>query len=152
MPNNFFDTSALGKHYHTEVGTPKVEAILQDPTAQHFVSRLGTVEMLSVFAGKVRAGVISVTVFEKLRRRFLTELTTGFLHTVRMTGFHYEEAQRLVRKHGATRRLRTLDALQLAVALDLRSKGAIDQFICADKPLLSLAASEGFVVVDPEVP
>ena len=68
MPNNFSDTSALGKHYHPEVGTPKV------------------------------------------------------------------------------------DALQLAVALDLRSKGALDQFICADKVLLGIAASEGLTVVDPEIP
>lgn len=152
MPNNFFDTSALGKHYHPEVGTLKVDAILREPTSQHFISRLGAVEMLSVFAGKVRAGVLTLPAFDVLRRRFLTDLTNRLLQAIRMSGFHYDEAQRLVRKHGPSRRLRTLDALQLAVALDLRTKGALDQFICADKVLLGIAAREGLTVVDPEFP
>jgi hypothetical protein len=69
-----------------------------------------------------------------------------------MTGFHYQEAQRLVRKHGPTSRLRTLDALQLAMALDLRTRGLMDRFVCADKVLLAVAAGEGLSVVDPEKP
>ena len=56
MPNNFFDTSALGKHYHAEVGTPKVEATLSEAGARPFLGCLGAVEILSVFAGKVRTG------------------------------------------------------------------------------------------------
>src|SRR5438445_9734952 len=143
MPNNFFDTSALGKHYHPEVGTRKVDAILREPSSQHFLSRLGAVEMLSVFAGKVRTGVLTLPAFETLRRRLLTDLTHRLVQAIRMTGSHYDEAQRLVRQYGPSRRLRTLDALQLAVALDLRTKGALDQFICEDKVLLGIAASEG---------
>jgi hypothetical protein len=40
MPNNFFDTSALGKHYHAEVGTPKVEALINEPGSRLLISRL----------------------------------------------------------------------------------------------------------------
>jgi hypothetical protein len=86
MPNNFFDTSALGKHYHPEVGTAKVDAALSEPGAHHFISRLGVVEMLSVFAGKVRAGVIAAADFDALRRRFLTDVTHRLFQVVRMTG------------------------------------------------------------------
>jgi predicted nucleic acid-binding protein len=152
MPNNFFDTSALGKHYHTEIGTAKVEAILAQANSRQLISRLGVVEVLSVFAGKVRTGTITIAAFDTLRRRFFTDLTRRVFEVVRMTGWHYEEAQRLVRKHGPARRLRTLDALQLAVALDLRAKGVIDQFICADKALLATASGEGLPIVDPEQP
>jgi hypothetical protein len=152
MPNNFFDTSALGKHYHPEVGTAKVDAALGEAGANHFISRLGVVEMLSVFAGKVRAGVITATDFDALRRRFLTDVTHRIFHVVRMTGSHYQEAERLVRQHGATQRLRTLDAIQLAVALDLRGLGLIDRFVCADRNLLAVAALEGLLVMDPEQP
>ncbi len=152
MPDNFFDTSALGKHYHTEMGTPKVEAILAVAGSRHIISRLCAVEILSAFAGKVRTGAITVADFEKLRRRFFTEITNRVFHAVRLTGLHFQEAQRLVRKHSPTQRLRTLDALQLAVALDLRARGAINQFICADKGLLAVAALEGLSVVDPEQP
>ena len=152
MPNNFFDTSALGKHYHAELGTPKIEALLGEAGAHHFISRLGVVEILSVFARKVRTGAVVAADFERLRRRFLTELTTRMLKAVRMTGFHYQEAQRLVRKLGPTTNLRTLDALQLAVALDLHRQGTIDNFVCADKALLAVAKGEGLTVIDPEQP
>jgi predicted nucleic acid-binding protein len=152
MPNNLFDTSALGKHYHAEVGTPKVEALLAQASSRHFISRVGAVEILSVFAGKVRTGTITVADFETLRKRFFTELTNRVIQVVRVTGFHYQEAQRLVRKHGLTQRLRTLDALQLAVALDLHTKRVVDQFICADQSLLAIAASEGITTVDPQSP
>jgi predicted nucleic acid-binding protein len=152
MPNNFFDTSALGKHYHAEIGTPKVEALLAETGSRHFISRLGAVEILSVFAGKVRTGTIAVADFEILRKRFFAELTNRIFHAVRMTGFHFQEAQRLIRQYGPTQRLRTLDALQLAVALDLRGKGLLDQFICADRVLLAIAAGEGLATIDPEEP
>jgi hypothetical protein len=44
MADNFFDTSALGKHYHHEVDTPTVDQLLADQGARHFVSRLTVVE------------------------------------------------------------------------------------------------------------
>ena len=152
MPNNFFDTSALGKHYHAEAGTPKVEALLATASSRHVIAGLGAVEILSAFAGKVRTATITVADFEKLRRRFFGDLTNRVFRAVRITGFHFQEAQRLIRKHGPTQRLRTVDALQLAVALDLRVQGVIDQFICADKALLAVAAGEGLTVVAPEQP
>jgi PIN domain nuclease of toxin-antitoxin system len=59
MPDNFFDTSALGKHYHQEVGSTRVDQILADQGSRHFISRLTVVEIQSVFAKKVRTGVLS---------------------------------------------------------------------------------------------
>jgi hypothetical protein len=56
MARYFLDTSALLKHYHTEIGTPKVRAILPEPGAELLISRLALVEMLSAFATKVRTG------------------------------------------------------------------------------------------------
>ncbi|HLG15765.1 MAG TPA: type II toxin-antitoxin system VapC family toxin [Blastocatellia bacterium] len=73
MPDYFFDTSALGKNYHYEVGTPRVEQLLKEPGARHFISRLRVSEIQSVFAGKVRAGVISESDYRTLRHRFLTD-------------------------------------------------------------------------------
>lgn len=53
MPNYFFDTSAISKNYHNEVGTPKVEQLLMEPSTRHFISRLSVIEIQSVFAGKL---------------------------------------------------------------------------------------------------
>ena len=47
--------------------------------------------------------------------------------------------------------MRTLDAIQLAVALDLRSKGVLDIFVVADKILAELAMLDGLPVLNPEV-
>lgn len=107
MPDYFFDTSALGKNYHNEVGTPKVEQLLKEPGAHHLISRLSVIEIQSVFAGKVRAGVISESDFRTLRRRFVTDITRRRLDVVRLTGFHYQEAERLIRKHAMSYSLRT---------------------------------------------
>ena len=152
MPNNFFDTSALGKHFHSEIGTPKVDVILYNPGSRHYISRLGAVEILSVYAGKVRSGLITPADFELLRKRFTAELAGRFFLTVRILAVHFQAAQSLIQRHALTQRLRTLDALQLAVALDQHGKGLIDRFICVDKVLCTVAASEGLAVIDPEAP
>jgi predicted nucleic acid-binding protein len=152
MANNFFDTSALGKHYHPEAGTARVNQLLQEPASRHFVSRLSVLEIHSVFAGKVRTGVINSADFQLLRRRFLADLTKRKFELVRMTGQHYQDAERLIQQYAPVQSLRTLDALQLAVALDMRRRVGVDRFVCADRRLLAVAAAEGLTVVDPEQP
>ena len=49
-------------------------------------------------------------------------------------------------------RLRTLDALQLAVALALSHQGMIDHFVCADYRLCEMAIVEGLSVINPSGP
>jgi uncharacterized protein len=59
MPRYFFDTSALVKHYHTELGSPKVDLILGESGSEYFIARLTLAEAPSVFAKKVRTGEIA---------------------------------------------------------------------------------------------
>jgi len=47
-------------------------------------------------------------------------------------------------------RLRALDALQLAVAVELRHRSLADFFVAADKVLCEVAGLEGFSVINPE--
>jgi predicted nucleic acid-binding protein len=152
MPGYFLDTSAVAKHYHLEIGPARVDALLAEAGSRHFISRLGAVELLSVFAGKVRTGAIAAADLMLLRRRFQTDVTAGLLRPVRMLAAHFQVAERLLLRHGPTLSLRTLDALQLAVALDLRAQGHVDHFVCADRRLLAVALLEGLPVVDPENP
>jgi hypothetical protein len=54
------------------------------------------------------------------------------------------QAERLLLQHGSTTRLRTLNALQLAVALDVHRRDApIDLFVAGDNALCEIAAAEG---------
>jgi predicted nucleic acid-binding protein len=152
MPDNFFDTSALGKHYHHEVGTVKVDQLLADPASRHFISRLTVVEIQSVFAKKVRTGILRLADFQLLCRRFLAEVRRRRFQVVRLTAAHFEAAERLIRRLAPSQNLRTLDALQLAVALDLQARSLINQFLCADHSLCAVATAQGLSVINPEVP
>jgi len=58
----------------------------------------------------------------------------------------------LIERHGSGYGLRTLDSLQLAVALNLYRGGAMDHLVTADKVLCKVAAAEGVSVIDPESP
>src|SRR5260370_24596804 len=123
MPGRFWDTSALVKHYHPELGTPKVDNLLQTPGSQHIISRLGVTETFSVFAGKARAGLITLAELDQLCRRFLADTRGKLFSVARLLVSHHREAERLLRLYGPQpgQGLRTLDGLQLGVALDLRT-------------------------------
>jgi hypothetical protein len=54
----------------------------------------------------------------------------------------------LIERHVRSR-LRTLDALQLAVALALAQRGMIDHFVCADQMLCEMAIAEGLTIINP---
>src|SRR5262249_17778669 len=111
------------KHYHPELGTSKVDKLLQELGARHAVSRLAVTETFSVFAGKVRSGLITLIEFDELCRRFLADTKGKLFSVARLLVAHHREAERLLRLYGpqAGQGLRTLDSLQLAVALDLRN-------------------------------
>jgi uncharacterized protein len=86
MPRYFFDTSALVKHYHAELGTPEVRGLLTEPGAECVISRIATVEMLSGFAGKVRTGALSAAGFTTLKGRFLADVKRRVVQGVRPPG------------------------------------------------------------------
>jgi predicted nucleic acid-binding protein len=151
MAIHFFDTSAISKHYHAETGTAKVDALLGLPAASQIISRLSVVELHSVFAKKVRIGELAPADFQKLTRRFRGDVAARRLRVIRLTAAHFQSAERLIRRIGLTKNLRTLDGLQLAVAISLNEPGQPIVFVCADQALGALAIAEGLSVVNPEV-
>jgi predicted nucleic acid-binding protein len=140
------------KRYHAEIGTPEVRRLLMEPGAECIISRLATVEVLSGFAGKVRAGVFSSASFTRLRRQFQADVRRGVVNPARIINAHYRLAGDLIGQHGMSRQLRTLDAVQLAVALRLHQDVPLDQFVCADQRLCDVALLEGLSVINPERP
>lgn len=148
----FFDTSALVKRYHIEAGSANVAQILAESNSSHLISRLGLVEAVSAFALKVRDGQIEVADFTAYRKRLLADVRKRMLNVVRVRVLQFREADQLLQKHGCSVKLRTLDALQLATALDLRPRGMLNHFVCADVNLCKIAAAEGLSVVNPETP
>jgi predicted nucleic acid-binding protein len=153
MPNYFFDTSALAKGYHTEAGTGFVLRIVFEPKAERWVSLLSIVEMESVFARKIRATAIHPTELMIARRSLQADLAQDRFRTCpALLNRHYHRAQDLVARHGVREGLRTLDALQLALAVELQQSGTIDLFLAADQKLCRVASLEGLAVINPEAP
>lgn len=150
MTRSFFDTSALVKHYHPETGTTAVDRLINESGAELVISRLTLVETVSVFATKVRTGTFDAANFARLRGRFASDVTRKRYQVVRLLNTHYDRAQNLIRGYGLARQIRTLDALQLAVALNLHQEAPLDSFVCADHRLCDVASSEGLTVINPE--
>ena len=149
MARVFFDTSALVKNYHVEPGTAQVQTILGASGSEFLISRLSAVEMLSGFAGKVRTGALSSTDYGILRKRFLADVRRKTVRPLRVLNSHYQLAGDLIGKHAMSRQLRTLDAIQLAVALHFHRVFPLDDFVCADRRLCDVAELEGLSVTQP---
>jgi len=145
----YHDTSALMKHYHTEIGTAVVDHLLVEPFSHHFLSRLAGVELESALAKHVRMNLITAAVFHSSRRKFRTDITNGQFKILRLLVRHLQKAEDLIRHYGLTQSLRTLDAIQLAVALDLHQHHGLDFFVCADTALCAIAIAEGLAVINP---
>jgi predicted nucleic acid-binding protein len=151
MAERFFDTSAVAKHNRPETGTPEVDAFLAETGSHHFISSLAVVELHSVLARLVRQGAITAAAFQQARGLFLNDIATGLWQEVPMAAAHFHRAQQLLAHYGPTHNLRTLDALQLSVAL-LNAIGPLDAFVSADVNLNTVAALEGLPPVNPGVP
>jgi predicted nucleic acid-binding protein len=152
MPIYFFDTSAFAKHYCSEPGSQRIGSLLGTPETTSFISRLSIVELHSAFAKKVRIGELSRTEFELVARRFRGDLRSRVWSILRFKVNQFKAAERLIRSVGLMQNLRTLDALQLAVALNLNTVARRIEFVCADQNLIAIAKAEGLSVINPEVP
>lgn len=152
MAEHFYDTSAAVKHYRNELGSARVDGLLADTASSHYLSTLGVVEMHSVFARLIRTGQITPMEFPRLRGRLLSDIASGLWRVAQVTPADFQQAQQLLVHHASTRSLRTLDALQLAVALGLNTVAPLADFICADANLCFVAAAEGLAVINPEIP
>jgi len=85
-----------------------------------------------------------------LLARFKADIASGAIEVFAVTDFNYREAEQLIERHGREYRLRALDSLQLAVALDLLDQRVVEQFVAADQVLCDVAAREGLAVVNLE--
>jgi hypothetical protein len=116
------------------------------------IARLTLTETISVLAKNVGTGEISEVEFDQLRLRFFSDVANRIFRPVRIVNAHFDRAGEMIARHGKTRQIRTLDSLQLSVAILLPSTRTIDHFVCADQRLCDIAILEGVAVINPERP
>lgn len=150
MATYYFDSSALTKLYHQEEGYAQVAALFGEYGRRIIISHLTVVEIRSVFAGKVRMGVLSQAEAVELTNHFKADLASESIDVFAVTEFNYRQAADLIARYGFKHRLRSLDALHLAVAIDLRDQAVCEQIVAADKTLCEVAALEGLMVLNPK--
>jgi predicted nucleic acid-binding protein len=150
LAGHFFDSSAVVKLYHAEIGTGVVDQIINTAGNAVRISRLTAAELTSAFAIKVRTQAINREDADLFLRQFRKDVATGKLEVFSVAESEFAVAESLVERYAFELRLRALDALQLAVALELRNQELVDQFVAADRILCEVARREGFSVINPE--
>src|ERR1700678_3132418 len=103
-----------------------VVEIIEARRAQVRISRLTVVELRSVFAIKVRTQAVTREDVSLLLRQFQEDVVSRKFHVFAMHESEFALAERLIERHAFEKPLRTLDAVQLAVALGLKSLGLTD--------------------------
>ncbi len=146
MTTYYVDTSALAKRYINETGSAWVLSWVE-PSAGNIivVCDITPVEVFSLLQKRLRQGQLGAANVVILQNYFLAHAEQEYL-AVPLDDKILAHARSLVTKY----KLRTLDAIQLASALDAAaSLGEAITFVAADVDLLAAASAEGFAVDDP---
>lgn len=141
----FFDTSALIKYFHEEEGTSEVTALINSSDNEIWISELARVEFLSALFRRARN--------REITDEQLTEAMSGFEEE--SASFNCEpfghatikEAETILRQHGKSHGLRTLDALQLSAFSLIAEKDWY--FVSADDNLCTAVRTQGYNTVNP---
>jgi predicted nucleic acid-binding protein len=138
----FIDTSSLVKLYHEEAGTDLLIGELGRGYDELCLSELTRLEFRSALWKKVRIGELSQDLAKKAISCF--EEDANKFRWVTLDSMRIEKAQDLIMLHGSAG-LRTLDSIQLASALALKS----DDVFCvtADDLLRIIMQKEGLNIV-----
>jgi uncharacterized protein len=146
LNNVFADTSALVKRYVIALGSGWVRGWASSTSSTSVViSSLTIVETVAALARRQRQGLLSASTFVHLRDNFLLHVDHEYV-LVSLEHGTLVNAADLAVQHA----LRSLDAIQLACALEYRrTTGTLPTFVSADRNLLAAAAAEGFPVEDP---
>lgn len=143
MARHFVDTACVVKLYRAEPNSPIVMALFA-PGDELVVSELATVEFRSAMYGLVRQGLLTPPQAAIFVADFTADLPS--YEIVEMERKVILLARTLIETWSATNRLRTLDSLQLASALQIHRAVPIDTFITTDAVLAGVAIAEGLTV------
>ncbi|HLH63927.1 MAG TPA: type II toxin-antitoxin system VapC family toxin [Ktedonobacteraceae bacterium] len=150
MGSYFFDTSAIVKRYFPEQGHHWVVALCEAmPAHALYISQAALVEVVATICRKAREQGTPNEKRDALIERFRRDCYNTYILWPVTTAI-YTAAGDLCRSH----RLRAYDAVQLACVLGLRSEAAasftpLPIFVCADNPLIAIAAAEGVSTENP---
>lgn len=147
----YLDSSALIKRYVQEVGTAKIDKMLQSDVAAAFTSALTFAEVHATLGRRAKDKSLSLSQFSSARNKFDSDWTAAF-NVVDLQPSVLAIVRNLVDQFT----LRGADLVHLASSIWLRDThfaGAIKAelvFVTSDKQLANAAATSGLSVFNPE--
>ena len=150
MADYFFDTSALVKRHVNETGSRWVKSIVRAQAGHRlYIARITAVEVTSAITRRQHSGDLTAAQAGAILGHFRRHLNQRY-RVVELTPALFNDAMKAARKH----RLRAYDAVQLAVALEVRQlhqQGGLGPvtLVSSDRDLNAAAAAEGLTVDDP---
>lgn len=134
----FLDTSSLFKLYKKEIGSEEIEKILLDNNLTGvFLSEITNLEFLSAVFKRVRMKDLSIIEAKQIIEAFEDDTKKYIIVPLNKTIL--DVARQLIWKYGENG-LRTLDALQLGSAIEVRT--VVGKYFSSDKLLQSLFQKE----------
>lgn len=149
MVTFYFDTSAIVKRYHKELGSNVVDKIFEFKEHGFVISFWTILEFIVAFSAKRKRKLLSEEAFRVTLARFLKDVLDEF--TIRSVSDELvASAISIANKHA----LPSADCLQLTSALELKKiLGEIKQkvvLIASDEEMNEVARKEGLELVNPE--
>ncbi len=145
----YLDTSALVKTYRKEPGTERLDALMADPDHEFHISSLSVVEVHSSALRLVREGAMTRPDVESLVENLNEDVAQGVVRLHPLRDRWASAAAAVLLDLGARVPLRSLDALHLAITLDLRAEAPDLVLVTSDHRLAEAARVKGVPVLDP---
>jgi predicted nucleic acid-binding protein len=139
----FFDTSALVKRYYKELGTEKVDELIEQ-NENIVITSLTIIETISAFRRKYNREEIDRDDVDGLLAAFFEEALNEFI-IIPMEESIQQFSFDLILEND----LRTLDSLQLSAALSLTMEDTTVSFVTADADLATVAQHKGLKTINP---
>ena len=136
----YLDTRALAKWYLNEAGSEQFFTYLQ-ALGSAFISSLTRTETRSLLARRRRMGDLDAGLEALLYSALLDDIASGALLLQPLDDTRFDDAANLIARY-PEHPLRTLDALHLAIARNLR----LDTLATADVGVADAACAMGFDV------
>ncbi len=145
----FLDTSAIAKRYLTEKGSARVRRLLDGKVDLFYQTFLTPVELASALYRRFRDQDITSEELAIMLQAYVTHSHRDYL-LIPYSDTLMERASGLLAHHA----LRTLDAIQLASAIELKERLPADElpigFLSADERLVQSALKEHLQAKNPE--
>jgi predicted nucleic acid-binding protein len=144
----FFDTSALIKLFHREIGTNFVVQIVNDTQNKVWISELTIIEFFNAMYRLYRELHINDEELSNLIYEFDRECNRFIIVSLNETVI--KEARELLTKLGKNFQLRSLDALQLASYNLVYENDKDWAFVTSDTKLIQILQNIGIKVINPQ--